>query len=997
METISVVYHDVWHLFLYLFFAHVIGDFLLQSEKLIIWKEKSKKGVAMHVGILFIVNVIVLFPYLFMLEDSGHFAYMWLGIIAIYVLHFLIDVGKIALTKKHPERGLQFYLGDQFLHIAVIAVAAYILQPFLGVEMKGEFLGEMYFAKDLVLYFIALIVFTYAWEVTRYMFVLHKAKLAQFSHNKSKKAKKKLPLFEPRMRAMMLRGIAVSLVYMFLMPFVPTAYGATGYFVGPDSTAPDGIILDVQPRVFAFGDEVTIIGNGFGDEMTEYSQVCWSTFCINKASITKWSDQEIKFKMNVVGMPSQGQLHVVKLNSSGMFIEDIDGKVVTVLPKIDKFYDEHGNKLSSLTSGQTVTLTGYYLGTSTNIMKLDNQFVHVIDSWAQDEITFEVPDLPAPTSTVYVERKNGSNTTVDIKGNAGLSNDPFSHLQSYLFNTYVHMAWEKYDARGEGIVVAVLDNGVSLDHVDLQRSLWKNENEIPRDGIDNDGNGFIDDYDGYDFVNDTFEVEPYGDHGTLVAGVIAAQADNLRGIAGIAPKAKIMSLTVCKDVSCSGQAVDRAVRYAVDNGADIINMSLTGLGDNPSFDEDLDRTMQYAYDHGVFIVVAAGNGNQELAKAQKYYGRNFDENPISPVCNDGTANWVIGVASIASNLSNSVFSDYGSNCIDISAYGEKVYSTSIPIFSEDGGEYEQVYGTSFATPQVSGALALALSEFPRASYNEVRSALVTSGMDIDPNLALEFKGHFGKGLNILIFLDELAGVETVFVTRDDSESGEVAADGEEENLGLEITPPSGEGFADLGSVHPSYTAITFLTDQGILEGYEDGTFKPSQTVNRAELLKILVAGQGIDPDPIRYRNCFDDVKEEWFARYVCYAKKEGWVEGYTDGTFRPSQTVNKVEALKMMIEGYAIELDEEEETFADVAGDDWFAPYVARAQKLGLLQERGALFNPGNGKTRASISENIFRILLVKDMEVDTYDKDLVHTFLERCQPVVCDLKETLE
>jgi hypothetical protein len=108
-------------------------------------------------------------------------------------------------------------------------------------------------------------------------------------------------------------------------------------------------------------------------------------------------------------------------------------------------------------------------------------------------------------------------------------------------------------------------------------------------------------------------------------------------------------------------------------------------------------------------------------------------------------------------------------------------------------------------------------------------------------------------------------------------------------------------FPDVPSSHSNNNAIQYLYNEGIVGGYPDGTFKPSNTVNRAELLKILIAGMEVDLDAGGYANCFPDVKDEWFAKYVCYAKEQEWIGGYPDGTFRPADTVNKVEALKMLL------------------------------------------------------------------------------------------------
>ena len=171
-------------------------------------------------------------------------------------------------------------------------------------------------------------------------------------------------------------------------------------------------------------------------------------------------------------------------------------------------------------------------------------------------------------------------------------------------------------------------------------------------------------------------------------------------------------------------------------------------------------------------------------------------------------------------------------------------------------------------------------------------------------------------------------------------------------------------FPDVELENKNFPAIDYLYDEGVLAGYEDGSFKPDNTVNRAELLKILVEGQGITPDANTYKDCFPDVASEWYAKYVCYAKEEGWVGGYPDGSFRPADPVNKVEALKMLLNSQDIDSDSpEEKPFTDVSLSDWFAPYVATAQTLGLLEEEGYSFSPDSDRSRAGIAEELYRLL----------------------------------
>lgn len=180
------------------------------------------------------------------------------------------------------------------------------------------------------------------------------------------------------------------------------------------------------------------------------------------------------------------------------------------------------------------------------------------------------------------------------------------------------------------------------------------------------------------------------------------------------------------------------------------------------------------------------------------------------------------------------------------------------------------------------------------------------------------------------------------------------------------------GFPDVESQNPFRQAIEYLKDNNVIKGYPSGLYQPKRTVNRAELLKILIEGSGYDvPEPTE--DCFPDVlKGEWFAKYVCFAKAKGWIEGYPDGNFRPGQTVNKVEALKIlaMVQGWSFE-DEGEENFKDVDYRAWYAVYLRYAESKGLLPEsdQGNTFDPNGGMTRETIAENVFRAIAIMQLK----------------------------
>lgn len=223
------------------------------------------------------------------------------------------------------------------------------------------------------------------------------------------------------------------------------------------------------------------------------------------------------------------------------------------------------------------------------------------------------------------------------------------------------------------------------------------------------------------------------------------------------------------------------------------------------------------------------------------------------------------------------------------------------------------------------------------------------------------------------------GVTYYFAVKSYTAEGEDSEYSNEVSITLEE-----ELFPDVPSDHPNYPAISYLVEIGVIEGYPDGTFKPDQTVNRAELLKILIEEIGVTPDEEVYQNCFPDVADDWYAKYVCYAKEQGWVEGYPDLYFRPANTVNKVEALKMLLKVMGYEVEEKGVSslpYQDTWPAAWYAPYVELAYELGILEEAGNYFSPAAGRTRASICEELFRLLIVQTMG-ENYSEEVLEEFL---------------
>ncbi|MEZ5409899.1 MAG: S8 family serine peptidase [Acidimicrobiales bacterium] len=274
---------------------------------------------------------------------------------------------------------------------------------------------------------------------------------------------------------------------------------------------------------------------------------------------------------------------------------------------------------------------------------------------------------------------------------------------------------EAASARGTGVVVAVVDSGADLSHPDLAAAEWTNTDESCNNGTDDDGNGYVDDCRGWDFGYE--DNRPYAagnpDHATHVAGIIAAQPGNGIGIAGIAPAVKIMNLSVAGPGGMTVSGVARAVRYAVDNGADIVNLSLgTTPGTPAAAVQPMFDAVAYAQAHGVLLVVAAGNSNVDIGATAVY-----------PASIPGANMLVVGAS--GPDDTRASFSNYGSP-VDIFAPGVMIAST-LP-----NRAFGFMSGTSQAAPTTAATAALVLGRNHNLSPAQVIAQLVGTADQIGP-------------------------------------------------------------------------------------------------------------------------------------------------------------------------------------------------------------------------------------------------------------------------
>ncbi len=304
-------------------------------------------------------------------------------------------------------------------------------------------------------------------------------------------------------------------------------------------------------------------------------------------------------------------------------------------------------------------------------------------------------------------------------------NDPYfstsgtwGQQYSDLYGVKITSSSEAWDTtKGKGITVAVIDTGIDPTHPDLSANLWINEDEIPNNGIDDDINGYVDDTWGWNFVSDDGDNSPVDDHGhgTHVAGTIAAVGNNGIGIIGVAPEAKIMPIKVLNNEGKGHvSTIVDGIEYAVNNGADIINLSLGGPAD-PETTATIKSAVDNAVSMGVVVVVAAGNDDKDAAG---YYPANLNN--------------VITVAATNALDQKAYFSNWGS-CIDVAAPGFDILSLRAEGTSRGylvGDKYTRLHGTSMAAPHVSGVTALILSLHPEFTWDQVNSALRSSATDI---------------------------------------------------------------------------------------------------------------------------------------------------------------------------------------------------------------------------------------------------------------------------
>ena len=323
------------------------------------------------------------------------------------------------------------------------------------------------------------------------------------------------------------------------------------------------------------------------------------------------------------------------------------------------------------------------------------------------EPNYNVYEFSEPNDTYY---QNGKQAVLDLIGAKKL--------------------WD-FDIDCSDVAVGVMDSGIQTNHEDLIDNIWVNTGEIAGDGIDNDGNGYIDDIYGWNCGDSNGDVSYVDEHGVHVAGIISAATNNSKGVASVARNAKIASIKIFNSRGKSTLSyIIEGINYAKKNDINIINCSFGGAGWGSTSVSIVKSAIEAVPD--IFFVIAAGNIATSTPQADN------DRTAVYPSQLTKDLDNVISVANTTSSDELSSTSHYGATSVDIAAPGTVIYST-IPTSS-----YGTMSGTSMATPMVASAVAVMRAVNPNILAKEIKETLCSSS---DKLSALTGKVISGGRLN----------------------------------------------------------------------------------------------------------------------------------------------------------------------------------------------------------------------------------------------------------
>ena len=473
---------------------------------------------------------------------------------------------------------------------------------------------------------------------------------------------------------------------------------------------------------------------------------------------------------------------------------------------------------------------------------------------------------------------------------------------------------------GEGVKVGVLDTGIDVNHADLTVS------------------GGVCTMDKVEYCSPGVSYDDDSGHGTHVAGIIAAKQNNI-GIVGIAPNVELYAIKALGKGGGSSTSIAKGIEWAIKNNLDILNLSIVTLGP----DKIIEDFIKVAYDHNMILIGAAGNQGDRINADTVQYPSKYEQ--------------VISVSAIDANKAVLSNSSQGPK-VELAAPGGRIVSSfpkELDNFDTSADGYYALSGTSMAAPHVTGIAALYKERFPSFSNSKIRELLVSYAEDLGP-VGRDVQYGFGlvqyqTNIDDIPFLNyELSkGKITINLqNKENVKSTELSLNGEiiapktpgvweiYEVAGIhkviakyvEISGEEHQDIFDIEVMEPKFTDITpslwysshisYLNYHNIIYGKTDGSFQPNAKITRGEAVALL--GRAIGLNGEQRATHFKDVGSNTFSSgYVQSAYEEGYLSGFPDGTFKPSQSVTRAEMALLVSKMYNLPPDSSNENpFTDI-------------------------------------------------------------------------------
>ena len=498
------------------------------------------------------------------------------------------------------------------------------------------------------------------------------------------------------------------------------------------------------------------------------------------------------------------------------------------------------------------------------------------------------------------------------------------------------------------VVIAVIDSGIDYTHPDLAANIWTNPGEIPGDGIDNDGNGYVDDVHGYDFYDNDGDPMDDNSHGTHVAGTIGAVGDNGRGMTGVNWQVSMMGLRFLGgngSGSTSGAigAINYATRMRRDFGVNVVatNNSWGGGG----YSTSLRDAIEAGGEAGILFVAAAGNS-----------AGNNDSSPSYPASYDSDA--IISVAATDRSSRLAGFSNFGATSVDVAAPGVSIYSTT------PNNSYASYSGTSMAAPHVAGVIGLLAAANPDATAAELREAILTT---TTPVAGLDGRVATGGLINAEAALAVLGGdaplrADIVNVSPDPRYDGV-------ESIVIEFSRDV-SGF-DISDVTLALDGSAVALDAATLEAtsgsrYVLGGLADATAAQGVYTLTLVAAGSGIvDADGLPLEG---DVADSWNV-----------IEPPPPAPFEPNDTLATA-AVVTLVDGSATVSAEIGDGVAGRADVDLFAVELAAGATITLDIDARSLAQASGLDSYLRLFDGSGREIAANDDTGGSYDSRLSHT-----------------